>query len=93
MFVNEKGEALQEETRDSIPIMVTVDDRGIVEAAMCFKKGGSDGYTVKVLAKYLDNLGVRRVMVQRYGENAVQSLVKAAAKQAPIAITTRTTPR
>ena len=78
--------------RESVTVLVCVDDRGAVEACVSTKKGPQDTYAIKVMAKFLDGLGAKKIILQTDGENAIQSVARRMAKEAIPTVTLRTTP-
>ena len=79
--------------RETVTVLVAVDDRGAVEACVCSKKGPQDTHAIKVMTKFLDGWGTKKIILQTDGENAIQSVARAIAKGAIPAVTVRTTPR
>jgi hypothetical protein len=79
--------------RESVTVLVAVDDRGAVEACVSTKKGPQDTYAIKVMAKFLDGLGAKKIILQTDGEYAIQSVARHMAKEAISTVTLRTTPR
>ncbi len=63
-------------------MLVAIDDRGVVEACACTKKGPQDIRAIKVMTKFLDGLGAKKLVLQTDGENAIQSVARAMAKGA-----------
>ena len=51
MFIAPDGTITATQEKNSIPVLVAVDDRGAVEACYCTKKGPTDAYTIKVTWK------------------------------------------
>ena len=68
-------------------MLVAVDDRGAVEACVSTKKGPQDAYAIKVMTKFLDGLGTKKIILQTDGENAIQSVARQMAKGAIPAVT------
>jgi hypothetical protein len=68
--------------RESVTVLVAVDDRGAVEACVSTKKGPQDTYAIMVMAKFLDGLGAKKIILQTDGENAIQSVARHMAKEA-----------
>ena len=51
--------------RESVTVLVAVDDRGAAEACVSTKKGPQDTYAIKVLTKFLDGLGTKKISCRR----------------------------
>jgi hypothetical protein len=79
--------------RESVTVLVAVDDRGAVEACVSAKKRPQDACAIKVMTKFLDGLGTKRVILQTDGKNTIQSVARQMAEGAITTVTFRTTPR
>ncbi len=49
--------------RPSESPLVTIDDRGVVEACVCTKMGPQDLYAIKAMTKYLGGLGAKKLVL------------------------------
>ena len=93
MFIAPDGTIAATPEKNSIPVLVAVDDRGAVEACYCTKKGPTDAYAIKVMPKYMETLGVKKLTLQTDGELPIQAVAKHIAKDTVPVVTLRTTPR